>query len=45
MFSPLAIDGTNFLEWVNDAKVVLAAEELFVYLSNNTVEERPDVLK
>lgn len=45
MFSPLAADGTNFLEWVNDAKMALATKELFVFLSKDIAEGRPDVLK
>jgi hypothetical protein len=28
MFPPLSVDGTNFLEWINDAKTVLSAENL-----------------
>ena len=28
MFAPLSADGSNFLEWVNDAKVLLSAEDL-----------------
>ena len=32
LFSPLTLEGTNFLDWVNDAQVVLAAEELDKYL-------------
>ena len=28
MFPPLSSDGTNFLEWINDAKTVLSAEDL-----------------
>ena len=28
MFAPLSSDGSNFLEWVNDAKVLLSAEDL-----------------
>ena len=45
MFSPLTADGTNFLEWVNDAKVVLPAEELDVYLEPNMIQELPDAPK
>jgi hypothetical protein len=28
MFTPLSSDGTNFLEWVNDARTVLSADDL-----------------
>jgi hypothetical protein len=28
MFPPLSSNGTNFLEWINDAKTVLSAEDL-----------------
>jgi hypothetical protein len=28
MFPPLSVDGSNFLEWINDAKTVLSAENL-----------------
>lgn len=28
MFPPLHSDGSNFLEWVNDARIVLSAEDL-----------------
>lgn len=28
MFPPLSSDGNNFLEWINDAKTVLSAEDL-----------------
>ena len=28
LFPPLNSDGSNFLEWVNDAKTVLSAEDL-----------------
>jgi hypothetical protein len=28
MFTPLSSDGNNFLEWINDAKTVLSAEDL-----------------
>jgi len=28
MFPPLSVDGTNFLEWINDAKTQLSAENL-----------------
>lgn len=33
MFTPLSADGTNFLEWVNDAKTVLSADDLARTLS------------
>lgn len=44
-FNPLAADGSNFLEWANDANIVLGAEELTVYLNKKTAEGQPDVLK
>jgi len=44
-FSPLIADGSNFLEWANDAKIALGAEELTVYLNKDTAEGRPEVLK
>ena len=28
MFAPISSDGSNFLEWVIDAKVLLSAEDL-----------------
>jgi hypothetical protein len=28
MFPPLSVDVTNFLEWINDVKTVLSAENL-----------------
>ena len=28
MFSPLHANGSNFLEWINDARIVLCAEDL-----------------
>ena len=28
LFPPLNSDGSNFLEWINDAKIVLSAENL-----------------
>ena len=43
-FSPLAVDNSNFLEWANDAKIVLGAEELTIYLDKTTAEGRLDVL-
>jgi hypothetical protein len=45
LFNPLTPDGSNFLEWVDDAKVVLAAEELDVYLQTDSIEELPDPLR
>ena len=44
-FSPLAPDGSNFLEWANDAKIVLGVEELTIYLNKETAEGRSEVLK
>ena len=34
MFAPLNSDGSNFLEWVIDAKIVLSADDLIRTLSN-----------
>ena len=44
-FNLLAADGSNFLEWANDAKIVLGAKELTIYLDKTMAEGRPDVLK
>ena len=44
-FEPLSSDGSNFLEWVNDAKHYLAAEELDICLETNPAEEVSDVYK
>lgn len=44
-FSPLAPYGSNFLEWANDAKIILGAEELTIYLNKEITEGRPEVLK
>lgn len=45
LFSSLTVDDTNFLEWMNDAKVVLAIEGLAAYLSTDTTEGLLDVMK
>ena len=37
-FTPLAADGSNYLEWENDARVALGAEETTIYLDKTTVE-------
>ena len=44
-FNPLAADGSNYLEWENDARVALGAEETTIYLDKDTAEGRPDSLK
>ena len=44
-FTPLTADGTNYLEWANDAQVALGAEELTLFLNWETAEGRPEVLK
>lgn len=44
-FTPLSADGTNYLEWANDAQVALGAEELTLFLNWETAEGRPEVLK
>ena len=45
VFEALNSDGSNFLEWLNDAKHYLAAEELDIYLETNPEEEVSDVYK
>ena len=45
VLEPLNFDGSNFLEWLNDAKIILAAEELDISLETNPTEEIPDVYK
>lgn len=45
MFEPLNSDGSNFLEWLNDAKHYLAAKELDIFLETNPAEEVSDVCK
>ena len=41
-FLPLTDDGTNFLEWVNDAKAFLAADDLTNTLElNDEIEIEP----
>lgn len=44
-FEPLSSDGSNFLEWLNDAKHYLAAEELDICLETNPTEEVSNVYK
>ena len=45
MFNELTPEGLNFLDWANDAKVVLAAEELDPYLHHSTSEGLPTAAK
>lgn len=45
LFSPLTVDGTKFLEWINDVKVVWATKDLAAYLTTETTEGLPDVMK
>ena len=35
LFAPLKSDGSNFLEWLNDARTVLCAEDLAKALTHN----------
>ena len=44
-FTPLAADGSNYLEWENDARVALGAKETTIYLDKTTAEGRPYSLK
>ena len=44
-FNQLAADGSNYLEWENDARVALGAEETTIYLDKTTAEGRPNSLK
>ena len=43
MFSPLNSDGSHFLEWLNDAKTVLAADDSTTLLKAKRAEEIPTV--
>ena len=51
LFSPLHLDGSNFLEWINDARTVLCAEDLAKTLihpqpahsPNNSTDEADNV--
>lgn len=45
MFSPLNSNGSNFLEWLIDAKTVLAAEDLAATLETKGADEIPKVYK
>ena len=45
VFATLNSDGSNFLEWLNDAKTVLAAEDLAITLETDPEEEVPAVYK
>lgn len=38
-------DGSNFIEWANDANIALGAEELTIYLNKEIAEGIPEVLK
>jgi hypothetical protein len=42
MFNPLSSDGTNFLEWVNDAKTVLSADDLARTLTTDVATTSTD---
>jgi hypothetical protein len=44
-FNALHSDGSNFLEWLNDAKTVLSAEDLAATLENDPAGEIHDVYK
>jgi hypothetical protein len=44
-FTPLAADGSNFLEWENDVKIALGAEEFLLYIDMVTALGLPEVLK
>jgi hypothetical protein len=44
-FTPLAADGSNFLEWENDAKIALGADEFLLYLDRVTTVGLPEVHK
>jgi hypothetical protein len=44
-FTPLVADGSNFLEWENDAKIALGAEEFSLYLDRVTAAGLPEVHK
>jgi len=44
-FTPLAADGSNFLEWENDVKIALGAEEFLLYLDMVTAAGLPEVHK
>lgn len=44
-FNALHSDGSKFLEWLNDAKTVLAAEDLAATLEDDTTGEIHDVYK
>lgn len=44
-FAPLNANGSNFLEWVNDAKAVLAADDLSTTLEPEGEEEIGQVYK
>lgn len=42
VFGPLNSDGSNFLEWVNDAKVLLNAEDLAKTFTPQTIPPTED---
>lgn len=45
MFSPLNSNGSNFLEWLNDAKIVLAANDLAATLEPEGAKEISTIYK
>jgi hypothetical protein len=45
VFAALNSDESNFLEWLNDAKTFLSAEDLAITLETNPEEEITDVYK
>lgn len=45
LFNPLATYGINFLEWLNDAKIVLATEGLSSNMFVEVAEGLPKVMK
>lgn len=44
-FAPLNSDGSNYLEWINDAKVVLSADELQYTIEHEGEEEITQIYK
>ena len=45
LFPTLNSDGSNFLEWVNNARIVLNAEDLANTLTTETATDLPSVCK
>ena len=41
LFSPLQADGSNFLEWINDARTILCAEDLAKTLTHSIPANLP----